>query len=235
MEFNEVNSLKVIDENVACVVVEVIRGEGGYIPAQQHFLEALRLQCKQVGALLVFDEIQSGMGKTGKMFAFEHYGIVPDVLLLGKALGAGMPIGAVVSAKTNMDKFSHDPILGHITTFGGHPVVAAAARAGIEELTRMRLIEQVNQKEQLFRSSLNHPAIKKIEGLGLMLALVLDNFENTLKVVQLCMEQGLITDWFLFADNRLRIAPPLTISEDEIKLACAIIQSALQSVYGFAV
>jgi acetylornithine/succinyldiaminopimelate/putrescine aminotransferase len=172
------------------------------------------------------------MGKTGKHFAFEHYGIIPDILLLGKALGAGMPIGAVVSSAERMKSLSHHPILGHITTFGGNAVVAAAALAGIEELERLDLVKQVPAKEQLFRSLLTHTAIQKIDGLGLMLALELDNFDNTLKVIGHCMEMGLISDWFLFASNKVRIAPPLTISEQEIKEACSILNKALSLVYG---
>lgn len=232
IEFNSIESLSLIDSQTACVFVEVIRGEAGYIPAEALFLQKLRETCDKHGCLLVFDEIQSGMGKTGKHFAFEHYGVIPDVLLLGKALGAGMPIGAVVSSKEKMRSLSFQPILGHITTFGGNAVVAAAALAGIEELERLDLVRKVPAKEQLFRSLLTHKAIQKIDGLGLMLALELDNFDNTLKVIGHCMEMGLISDWFLFASNRVRIAPPLTISEEEIKEACSILNHALSLVYG---
>lgn len=232
IEFNSIESLSLIDSQTACVFVEVIRGEAGYIPAEALFLQKLREKCDKHGCLLVFDEIQSGMGKTGKHFAFEHYGVIPDVLLLGKALGAGMPIGAVVSSKEKMRSLSFQPILGHITTFGGNAVVAAAALAGIEELERLDLVRKVPAKEQLFKSLLTHKAIQKIDGLGLMLALELDNFDNTLKVIGHCMEMGLISDWFLFASNKVRIAPPLTISEEEIKEACSILNHALSLVYG---
>ncbi len=234
IRFNDISSLSIIDENTAAVFTEVVQGEAGYIAADKAFLEALRARCSEVGALLVFDEIQSGMGKTGKMFAFEHYGIVPDILLLGKALGAGMPIGAVVSSQERMLSLADNPILGHITTFGGHPVVAAAALAGLQELLQGNWMELVEKKEALFRSLLVHPAIKQISGKGLLLAIALDSFENNLAVIKSCMEAGIISDWFLFANNRIRIAPPLTITEEEIKQACFIIVRALNQVYASA-
>ena len=205
------------------------------MPANIDFLIALREKCDQHCCLLIFDEIQSGMGKTGKMFAFEHYQVVPDILLLGKALGAGMPIGAVVSSRKMMGVFSHHPILGHITTFGGHPVICAAALAGIEELLRLGLVKEVAHKELLFRKFLNHSAIQKIDGMGLMLAVQLDSFENTIKVIQYAIEGGLISDWFLFATDKIRISPPLTISEDEIEIACKILLSSIEKVYGISV
>jgi acetylornithine/succinyldiaminopimelate/putrescine aminotransferase len=235
IEFNNKESLGFITHNTACVIVEVIRGEGGYVPANIDFLIALREKCDQHCCLLIFDEIQSGMGKTGKMFAFEHYQVVPDILLLGKALGAGMPIGAVVSSRKMMGVFSHHPILGHITTFGGHPVICAAALAGIEELLRLGLVKEVAHKELLFRKFLNHSAIQKIDGMGLMLAVQLDSFENTIKVIQYAIEGGLISDWFLFATDKIRISPPLTISEDEIEIACKILLSSIEKVYGVSV
>ncbi len=230
--FNDISSLDQIDNNTACVFTEVIQGEAGYIAANPEFLVALKNKCKETGALLIFDEIQSGMGKTGKMFAFEHYGIMPDILLLGKALGAGMPIGAVIANNDLMILFADQPILGHITTFGGHPVVAAAAHAGIQVLVASNLLNEVAEKEMLFREKLVHPKIKGISGKGLMLAIELDNFDNNLKVIQSCLANGLITDWFLFANNRIRIAPPLTITKDEIEHACLIIINALRQVYG---
>ena len=232
IDFNQLEGLEKIDRNVACVITEVVQGEAGYIPANLAFLQALRTKCDEVGALLVFDEIQSGMGKTGSLFAFEPYGVVPDILLLGKALGAGMPIGAVLSSKEKMAYLADKPILGHITTFGGHPVVAAAALAGIEELLAGNFIEEVAAKELLFRENLKHPAIQQISGKGLMLAMELDSFENTLLVVQKAMKLGLISDWFLFASNRVRIAPPLTITPDEILMACTMLRQALEEVYG---
>ena len=229
--FNNIDSLDQIDHNTACVFTEVIQGEAGYIAANLEFLLALKNKCKETGALLVFDEIQSGMGKTGKMFAFEHYGIKPDILLLGKALGAGMPIGAVIASNDLMVLFADQPILGHITTFGGHPVIAAAAHAGIQFLVASNLLNEVAEKEALFREKLVHPKIKGISGKGLMLAVELDNFYNNLKAIQACLADGLITDWFLFANNRIRIAPPLTITKDEIEQACFIIIRAITQVY----
>jgi acetylornithine/N-succinyldiaminopimelate aminotransferase len=231
IDFNQLDGIEKIGSHVACVITEVVQGEAGYIPANLAFLQALRAKCDEVGAILVFDEIQSGMGKTGSLFAFEQYGIVPDILLLGKALGAGMPIGAVISSREKMNYLADKPILGHITTFGGHPVVAAAALAGIEELLAGKYIEEVAAKEMMFREGLKHPAIKQISGKGLMLAMELDSFENTLLVVQSAMKLGLISDWFLFASNRVRIAPPLTIRPDEILLACTILKQALDEVY----
>ncbi len=232
IEFNNINENEKIDHQTACVITEVIQGEAGYLPANLDFLKALRKKCDETCTLLIFDEIQSGMGKTGSMFAFEQYGVIPDILLLGKALGAGMPIGAFVSSKAMMNTLADEPILGHITTFGGHPVIAAAALAGINELERMKLMSSIPEKENLFRRNLIHPAIEKISGKGLMLAVKLDSFENNLKVIQYCMEAGLITDWFLFANNKIRIAPPLTITNEEILHACSIIVESINKVYG---
>lgn len=231
IEFNNINEIEKIDHQTACVITEVIQGEAGYLPANLDFLKALRKKCDETCTLLIFDEIQSGMGKTGTLFAFEQYGVVPDILLLGKALGAGMPIGAFISSKAMMNTLADEPILGHITTFGGHPVIAAAALAGINELERMKLMNSIPEKENLFRRNLIHPAIEKISGKGLMLAVQLDSFENNLKVIQYCMEAGLITDWFLFANNKIRIAPPLTITNEEIVHACSIIVESINKVY----
>jgi acetylornithine/succinyldiaminopimelate/putrescine aminotransferase len=233
IEFNNIDSLKLIHSNTACVITEVIQGEGGYIAAQDDFLIALREACDANGALLIFDEIQSGMGKAGSMFAFEQYSVQPDILLLGKALGAGMPIGAVVTSQVNMNLFADNPILGHITTFGGHPVIAASALAGISELLTGRWIDLVFEKEELFRKKLVHPAIKNISGKGLMLSVELDTFENNLKVIQLCIENGVISDWFLFANNRIRIAPPLTITNEEIEFACGVILQSISKVFTY--
>jgi acetylornithine/succinyldiaminopimelate/putrescine aminotransferase len=210
----------------------VVRGEAGYIPTDTDFLIALRKRCDEMGALLIFDEIQTGMGRTGKMFAFEHSGVVPDILLLGKALGAGMPIGAFISSNENMLQLADDPILGHITTFGGHPVVCAAAFAGIEELERHNWINEVAQKETYFRSKLIHPVIKSVSGKGLMLSLEFDSFETNKKIIDTCIENGVITDWFLFASNRLRLAPPLTITIPEIDSAVDVLLNSIRKVTG---
>ncbi|TAE90071.1 MAG: aspartate aminotransferase family protein [Bacteroidetes bacterium] len=215
--------LERITSNTACVIIEVVRGEAGYIATDETFLRALRKKCDDHCVLLIFDEIQTGMGRTGKMFAFEHSGIIPDILLLGKALGAGMPIGAFIASQQLMMTLAEHPILGHITTFGGHPVTCAAALAGIEELEAQSLITDVYRKEVLFKQLLNHPAIKGVTGKGLMLAIELDSFEQNKQLIDACITDGLITDWFLFATNKLRIAPPLIINDDEIKRACSII------------
>lgn len=224
------DDLALITHKTACVIIEVVRGEAGYLPTDETFLAALRKRCSEHCTLLIFDEIQSGMGRTGKMFAFEHSGIVPDILLLGKALGAGMPIGAFVASKKMMMTLAENPLLGHITTFGGHPVSCAAALAGIHELCNHDWINQVAEKEMLFRSLLIHPLIKGISGKGLMLALELDSFEQNKQLIDACIADGLITDWFLFASHKLRIAPPLTITPEEIKTACAIILKNLSEV-----
>ena len=220
-----------ITHKTACVIIEVVRGEAGYLPTDETFLKALREKCNAHCVLLIFDEIQTGMGRTGKMFAFEHSGVVPDILLLGKALGAGMPMGAFVASHNMMMTLAENPILGHITTFGGHPVICAGAIAGIEELTKHSWISEVAEKEQLFRSLLVHPAIKKINGKGLMLALELESFDFNKKVIDGCIADGLITDWFLFATNCMRLSPPLIITPEQIKQACQIIVNNLNKFY----
>lgn len=217
------DELSNITQQTACVIIEVVRGEAGYLPTDETFLKALREKCNEHCVLLIFDEIQTGMGRTGKMFAFEHSGVVPDILLLGKAIGAGMPMGAFVSSHNMMMTLAENPILGHITTFGGHPVICAGALAGLHELTSNTWVDDVKDKEDLFRSLLVHQAIKKINGKGLMLSIELENFETNKKVIDGCIEDGLITDWFLFASNCMRIAPPLIITRDEIKKSCEII------------
>ena len=223
IDYNSIESLTQITHSTAAVIVEVVQGEGGYIAGNTDFLSALKQKCDECCALLIFDEIQTGMGKTGKLFAFEHHGIVPDILLLGKALGAGMPIGAFVTSRNKMMLLADNPILGHITTFGGHPVVAAAALAGIEELLDNAWMKEVEKKEAIFRQRLVHPNIVSVSGKGLMLGVQLHSFEQNLRVIQACIKEGLITDWFLFANNKIRIAPPLTINESEIHWACDVI------------
>lgn len=230
IEFNNIESLKLIDKLTACVIIETIQGEAGYIEPTFEFLSALQQKCRENCALLIFDEIQAGIGKTGKMFAFEHWNIVPDVLLLGKALGAGMPIGAFITSKKMMHVFTDNPILGHITTFGGHAVVAAGALAGLIEIENLDLINQIANKEIFIRENLIHPKIKEIRGKGLMLAAQLDNFEQTLKLCQLCLADGLIVDWFLYANSSIRIVPPFTISKNELKIGIEIILKNLDLV-----
>jgi acetylornithine/succinyldiaminopimelate/putrescine aminotransferase len=223
IEFNNEETLQLISNKTACVFVETIQGEVGNISPQNNFLNKLRTKCDENNVLLIFDEIQSGMGRTGKLFAFEHFDVIPDILLLGKALGAGMPIGAFISSQKIMNLLADNPILGHITTFGGHPVIAAAALAGIEELTTHSWMQEVDQKEKLFRELLIHPAIKNISGKGLMLAIELESFEFNKQVIDACIEDGLITDWFLFSPNKMRIVPPLIITNEQINWSCDVI------------
>lgn len=227
---NNIGELQQISTKTACVFVEVIRGESGYIASDKTFLEVLRKRCDETKTLLVFDEIQSGMGRSGKLFAFEHYNITPDILLLGKALGAGMPIGAFIASQDLMMQLAENPILGHITTFGGHPVICAAALAGLEELLANNWIDEVAEKEKLFRKLLVHPHIKNITGKGLMLGLELASFEQNKTLIDYCITDGLITDWFLFAPHKLRLAPPLIITSKQIEEACGIILKNLDKI-----
>jgi acetylornithine/succinyldiaminopimelate/putrescine aminotransferase len=190
-------------------------------------MHQLREVCNKTGALLILDEAQTGLGRTGKLFGFEHYGIVPDILLLAKALGGGMPLGAFIAAKEVMNTLTENPVLGHITTFGGHPVCCAAGLAAFEVLTAGKLINQVEPKGQLFESLLNHPKIKSKHRIGLMMALEFENFELNKRIIDRCIENGVLTDWFLFAPQCMRIAPPFIITEEEIKLACGVILEAI--------
>jgi acetylornithine/N-succinyldiaminopimelate aminotransferase len=209
------------------VVVETVQAESGIRLPDAGWLQALRRRCDETGALLILDEIQAGYGRTGSLFAFNQYGIRPDVLLLAKGFGGGMPIGAFIAPRHIMQVLSVDPPLGHITTFGGHPVNAAAALATLQVLLETDLIAQVPEKERLFRELLVHPAIKELRSAGLWMAVDLDNATLVQQVIGRCMDQGLITDWFLFNDRCLRIAPPLTIGEPEIRFACSVILDAI--------
>ena len=225
IEFNNDDDLRLIDERVAAVIVETVQGEAGLYPPRAAWLQALRKRCDETGALLILDEIQAGMGRTGRLFAFEHYGIVPDILLLAKGFGGGMPLGAFVARRELMQLLTHDPVLGHITTFGGHPVCAAAGLATLEILAQGDLLKQVPAKEALFKKLLTHPAIKEVRSAGLWLAVDFDDAVLVRKAIQHCLQHGVITDWFLFNDRSLRIAPPLTISEEEIHFACEAINT----------
>lgn len=230
LEFNNADQFKSLSlKNTACILVEPIQGEAGIIPATKEFLSALRTLCDENNCLLIFDEIQSGAGRTGKLFAFEHYPIVPDILCMAKGMGGGMPIGAFISSHQNMQSLTNNPMLGHITTFGGHPVSCAASKAAYEILYEEDLMTQIPAKEHLFRSLLQHTTIKEIRGKGLLLALQFDSFENTKKIIDTCIQNGVITDWFLFCDNAMRIAPPLTIAETQIKDACVVILNAIET------
>ncbi|NSW46403.1 MAG: aminotransferase class III-fold pyridoxal phosphate-dependent enzyme [Bacteroidales bacterium] len=227
IEFNNIDSIQVISEKTAAVFVELVQGEAGYIPARKDFLLALKQHCQKVGALLIFDEIQSGMGRTGKMFAYEHYNITPDVLILAKALGGGLPLGAFIATKEVMSVFTHNPMLGHMTTFGGNPLSCAASLAAIEALENEHLMATVSEKEQLFKSLLKHDKIKEVRGLGLMIAVELDRFDHVLAVIQKAFNQQLLLDWFLFNETAIRIAPPLSITKNEISRICEVIKAAL--------
>tara|TARA_R110002072_G_scaffold301110_3_gene479957 strand:- start:967 stop:2160 length:1194 start_codon:yes stop_codon:yes gene_type:complete len=231
LEFNDEKDLEKINKNTAAVIVEPVQGEAGYIPPQSGYLKALSQKCKEEGALLIFDEVQCGFGRTGSLFAFQQLGVIPDIITIAKGMGGGMPIGAFVSSKKIMDSFKNNPILGHITTFGGHPVSCAASLATLKLILQEDLITSVKQKHLLFKELLKHPAIKEVRGMGLMLAVQLDNFENIEKVIQICLEKGLIIDWFLFCDSALRISPPLIIEEKEIRESCEIILQAIAEVY----
>lgn len=225
--FNSEADLEKIDRRTAAVVVETVQGEAGLRLPRPEWLHALRQRCDDTGALLILDEIQAGLGRTGALFAFEKYGIVPDILLLAKGFGGGMPLGAFIARRELMQALTHDPVLGHITTFGGHPVCAAAGLATLQVLLESDLIAQVPDKEQLFKKMLVHPAIRELRSAGLWLAVDLGDPKMVQRVIQHCIPRGVITDWFLFNDQSLRIAPPLTISEEEIVFACQVILDAL--------
>ncbi len=230
LKYNCIGCLDYITNKTAAVFVEPVQAESGITPADKEWLQALRQKCNETGALLVFDEIQSGLGRTGYLFAINRYNVIPDILTLAKGLGAGMPIGAFISSKEIMSVFMDQPVLGHITTFGGHPVNCAAAAAGLSFLLGSNLIEEVKEKEVLFLERLKHPSIKKINHCGLWLSLEFENYETNKAIIDECIANGLITDWFLFSSNKLRIAPPLIITKEEIEWACSTILKAIQKV-----
>lgn len=241
---NNFDSLQYITKKTACIILETIQAEGGVLVPDEKWMLALREQCNKVGALLILDEIQVGFGRTGSLWGFEQFGIVPDVLLLGKALGGGLPLGAFIASHDKMQSLADKPVLGHITTFGGHPLSCAAGKAAMEALLEEEMIAAVFSKEQLFLSLLKHPAIKAVRSKGLMFAVELEDFEMVKKIIAYCLEgfeipveseafpnenvrKGVFTDWFLFAANCIRIVPPLTISNKEIKLACYLLLQAI--------
>jgi acetylornithine/N-succinyldiaminopimelate aminotransferase len=227
LPFNHIPSLERIDSSIACVIIEPVQGEAGVIIPDKPFMKALRRRCSETGSLLIFDEIQTGFGRTGNLFAFMDLGILPDILLLAKGMGGGMPLGAFIASGEIMRVLTCSPVLGHITTFGGHPVSCAAAHAMLKILLETKPWETVKQKENLFRKYLVHPAIKEIRSAGLLMALEIGDSDRIKKVIQICLREGLITDWFLFRDTALRIAPPLIITEDQVKQASEIILKAL--------
>jgi acetylornithine/succinyldiaminopimelate/putrescine aminotransferase len=223
LEYNSFDSIKEITEQTACVIAETVQAEAGIIVPSKEWLQALRKKCTDTGTLLILDEIQTGFGRTGKLWGFEHFGIIPDILLLGKALGGGMPLGAFIADKKLMDAFTDNPVLGHITTFGGHPVCCAAGMAAMRALLEERWIETVQQKEELLKSLLVHPKIKTVRSFGLWIAVEFDSFETNKKIIDACIAEGVLTDWFLFASDCLRISPPLIISEEQVRKACGVI------------
>ena len=227
IEYNCEYCLRHITEKTAAVIVEPVQAEWGVRPPFEDYLNKLRDRCTETGTLLILDEIQTGYGRTGKLFAFEKYGIVPDILLLAKGMGGGMPIGAFVSSKENMRYFSDHPILGHITTFGGHPVSCAAALATLKTLLTENYVSEVMTKEAHIKSRLKHPLIQEVRSSGLLMAVQLDSFERVSNVIKYCMDAGLIVDWFLFNDSCIRIAPPLVITIEEIDKALDMLLAAL--------
>lgn len=230
IRFGEIDDLHTITNEHAAIFIETIQGEAGIRTASAEYWNALRNRCTETGCLLILDEIQTGFGRTGKMFGFQHYNIVPDILVLAKGMGGGMPIGAFVSSSEKMHSLTHNPILGHISTFGGHPVSCAAALASLNVLLEENIVDKVEQKAALFKSLLVHPEIKEIRGKGLMFSLQLKSFEFNKAVIDKCIENGVIVDWFLHCSDAMRIATPLIITEDEIKHACKVILEALDSI-----
>jgi acetylornithine/succinyldiaminopimelate/putrescine aminotransferase len=235
LDYNSFESINEISENTACVIAETVQAESGINVPSSEWIIALRKKCSETGTLLILDEIQAGFGRTGKLWGFEHFNIVPDILVLGKAAGGGMPLGAFIADKNLMDALSENPVLGHITTFGGHPVCCAAGMAAMNALLEEGWIDTVKKKEELFRSLLVHPKIKAIRSFGLWMAVEFESFETCKKIIDACIEPSsgsgaVLTDWFLFASNCLRISPPLIISEQQIKNAAAIIITSIKKV-----
>lgn len=228
--FNNLEDIQQITSKTAGVVLETIQGGAGFIEPQNDYLNKVQAQCNKVGALLILDEIQPGIGRTGKLFGFEHFNCIPDVVITGKGLGGGMPIGAFTASKEHMMQLSNEPKLGHITTFGGHPVIAAAALATLQEITQTNLIQQTLEKELLIRKHLVHPLITEIRGRGLMLAAMTSSADITNQMVLKCQDKGLILFWLLYEPKAIRITPPLTISNDEIIEGCNIMTSVLDEI-----
>ncbi len=227
IDFNSKEDLVQITDKTACVLVEPVQGEGGIRLPDSGYLKKLREKCDDHGVLLIFDEIQTGFGRTGSLFAFQKYGVIPDIFTIAKGMGGGMPIGAFVSSNEIMSSFKTNPILGHITTFGGHPVSCAAAKTSLDILTSEGFINEVEQKGKLFRKYLDRPEIKEIRGVGLFMAVELLDFKQVKKVIDIAVSKGLVTDWFLFHDSAFRIAPPLTITNEQIKEACDILNESI--------
>lgn len=230
IRFNNMVDLETITDKTAAIVLETIQGGAGFILPSDDYLSKVRSKCNETGTLLILDEIQPGFGRTGKLFGFQHFNSVPDILVMGKGMGGGLPIGAFTASKTLMALLQDNPKLGHITTFGGNPVIASAALATLKELTESDLIPQTLQKEKLFRSLLQHSLIKEVRGKGLMLALIFESSEIASEVILNCKKRGLILFWLLFEGRAVRITPPLTISEAEIKEGCVILSDVLNEI-----
>lgn len=228
--FNNEADLEKITPKTAGILLETIQGGAGFIQPENDFLKKVRQRCDEVGALMILDEIQPGFGRTGKLFGFQNYDVIPDIVVMGKGMGSGMPVGAFTASEKMMDLLSDNPKLGHITTFGGHPVIAAACLATLQELTETNLIQQTLEKEKLFRKLLTHPLITEIRGKGLMLAAMTKSPEITNKVILRCQDKGLILFWLLFEGCAIRITPPLTISNKEIEEGCGIILEVLNEI-----
>lgn len=230
IEFNNEEEFSKITEKTACVIAETIQGAAGFLTPSQDYFKNLKKRCEEVGALLILDEIQPGFGRTGKLFSFEHYDMVPDILVMGKGMGGGVPVGAFMSSVEIMKSLQHSPKLGHITTFGGNPLIAASCYATLKEILDSGLMNEMEEKEKLFRALLVHPKIKKINGRGLMLAVELESPDYTLRVAKRCMEKGLIVFWQLYRNEFMRISPPLTLTEGDIEKGCKIILEALDEI-----
>lgn len=228
--FNNEADLEKITTKTAGILLETIQGGAGFIQPENDFLKKVRQRCDEVGAIMILDEIQPGFGRTGKLFGFQNYDVVPDVVVMGKGMGGGMPVGAFTASSAMMDLLSHNPKLGHITTFGGHPVIAAACLATLKEITETTLMAEALAKEKLFRSLLVHPLIEEVRGKGLMLAAMTKTPEITNEVILKCQDKGLILFWLLFEGCAIRITPPLTISEEEIREGCAIILQVMDEI-----
>jgi len=226
LEYNSFDSLKEITEQTACVIAETVQAEAGIIIPSKEWMVTLRKKCDETGSLLILDEIQTGFGRTGRLWGFEHFDIVPDILLLGKALGGGMPLGAFIADKNLMWQLTENPVLGHITTFGGHPVCCAAGMAALKALLDEGMLNEVKNKEELFSSLLVHKKIISLRSFGLWMAVEFENFETNKKVIDHCIANGVLVDWFLFASNCMRISPPLMIDENLMERSCKIILQA---------
>jgi acetylornithine/succinyldiaminopimelate/putrescine aminotransferase len=227
LDYNSNQLVDCIDSKTACVVVETVQAESGVNKPLPGWLQAVRKRCTDEGALLIFDEIQAGFGRTGSLWAFEQYEVVPDILLLGKALGGGMPIGAFISDIQIMNTLTNNPVLGHITTFGGHPVSCAAGMAAMQVLVNSNWMEEVKSKEKLFLDLLQHTKIKAVRSAGLLLAIQFENSDVCKGVIDRCIKKGVVSDWFLFAPDCMRIAPPLITTAEEIRHVCAVIIGAI--------